>query len=77
MAQLDKYDSDELAARLKAEAQQATLPLSRYVESQLTRREGDAWPEGYFEKACGFWQGEFPEIEDLPAEPLSEMDSWE
>lgn len=77
MAQLNLYVTDELAARLKAEALQAKLPLSRYVVGQLTKRDGDAWPDGFFEEKCGFWQGEFPEIEDLPAEPLGEMDSFE
>lgn len=53
MAQLNIYVPDELAARLKAEAQEANLPLSRYVVNQLTKDKADAWPEGYFEKICG------------------------
>lgn len=77
MAQLNLYVPDELAARLKAEALQAKLPLSRYVVGQLGRRKLDVWPEGYFENVCGAWVGDAPVIEDLPPEPLSEMDSWE
>ena len=77
MAQLNIYVPDELAARLKAEARKANIPLSRYVVSQLTKDKADAWPDGYFDKICGSWQGPFPEIEDLPAEPLDPMDSWE
>jgi hypothetical protein len=76
VAQLNLYVPDELAARLKAEARQAKLPLSSYIVGQLTKQFADDWPEGYFENVLGFWKGEDIVIEDLPPEPLSEMDSF-
>jgi post-segregation antitoxin (ccd killing protein) len=51
MAQLNLYVPDELASRLKAEARNANLPLSRYVVNQLTKDKADAWPEGAVSKS--------------------------
>lgn len=71
MVRLSLYVPDELAARLRAEARQANLPLSPYIVGQLTKRRDDDWPIGYFEDVCGSWVGDAPIIEDLPAEPFN------
>lgn len=45
------------------------MPLSRYV-STLIGKKKDGWPKGYFERTCGFLEGEFPLPEDRPPEPV-------
>ena len=64
MAQLNLYLSDDLAERLKREAREARIPLSRYVVSLLSVTPETAWPARYFETACGFLREDFPEPED-------------
>ena len=58
------YVPDDLAERLKREAHEAHLPLSRYVVSRLSDAHAAGWPAGYFETVCGFLREEFPEPED-------------
>ena len=75
MAQLNLYVSDDLATRLKRQARQAGLPLSRYVVSMLsTPREAD-WPAGYFEAVCGFLREDFPEPEDRLPEAVEVLET--
>jgi hypothetical protein len=59
------------ASKPKAEGQKTNSP------SRLANGKPDVWPEGYFDRAFGFWQGPFPEIEDPPPEPLAPIDSWD
>lgn len=64
MARVNLYVSDDLAERLKREARDAHLPLSRYLLSRLSVTPEGKWPAGYFESACGFLREDFPEPED-------------
>ena len=70
MAQLNLYVPDDLAERLKRDAREAHLPLSRYVLSLLATAPEAGWPAGYFETACGFLREDFPEPEDRHPEAV-------
>jgi hypothetical protein len=74
MAQVTIYLPDELAERLRREAKKAGTSLSGYIASIANRKPGRTgrWPVG-FEKLYGSWEGEFPEIEELPPD---QRESW-
>lgn len=60
MAQLHFYVPEEEEKRLREQARQAGMPLSRYL-AQLVKQGAaisDDWPPGYFEQVFGGWQGE-------------------
>ncbi|HLH20838.1 MAG TPA: hypothetical protein VKX45_26670 [Bryobacteraceae bacterium] len=77
MAQLNLYVPEDLAARLKREAQRAKVPLSRYVVSLLAAHTGAGpdWPKGYFENLCGFLSEDFPEPDDRMPEPVETIET--
>ncbi|MBI2690301.1 MAG: hypothetical protein HYX27_28675 [Acidobacteria bacterium] len=75
MAQLNLYVPDDLAAKLKKEAERAHMSLSGYVVQQLSKDHSDDYPPGYFERVCGFLKEDFPEILDPPPEPLTDLES--
>ena len=60
MAQLHFYVPDEVEAQIRDKANQAKLPLSRYLANLVKQEAGQPsqWPVGYFEKVFGQWQGE-------------------
>lgn len=60
MSQLHFYVPDEVEKQLRAKAQAANLPLSRFLAEVVKREisQPDQWPEGYFEQVFGQWQGE-------------------
>lgn len=60
MAQLHFYVPDKIEQQLRRKAREADLPLSRYLAELVKREAGqqDEWPEGYFERVFGQWQGE-------------------
>jgi hypothetical protein len=74
MAQVTIYLPDELARRLRREAKKSGRSLSAYIAALASGRPRRAgWPRG-FDQLYGSWQGDFPDIEDLPAderEPLA------
>ncbi len=53
MAQLHFYVPDDVAEQIKARAQQANMPISRYVAELVKRDVGQGWPEHYFERIAG------------------------
>jgi hypothetical protein len=58
MSQLHFYVPDEIETQIRHKAQQANLPLSRYL-AEIVKRETsqkNQWPEGYFE-LFGSWEG--------------------
>lgn len=60
MSQLHFYVPDEIEERLRAQAQQAKLPLSRYL-AEMAKRETSrqqAWPKDYFDDVFGAWEGD-------------------
>ena len=59
MSQLHFYIPDELEKVVRRQAEEAHLPLSRYL-AELVKREAqrrDEWPDGYFEAVFGRWEG--------------------
>ena len=74
MAQVTIYLPDELAERLRREAKKAGTSLSGYIAALANRKPGRAtrWPVG-FEQLYGSWEGEFPEVEELPP---NQRESW-
>ena len=70
MPQLNLYVNQGLVEQLKQDAAKHGESLSQYVTKLLTEKSNsEAWPEGYFEKCCGFLgKDDFPEIDDSPPE---------
>lgn len=60
MAQLHFYVPDEVETQIRNKANQAQLPLSRYLANLVKQEAGQPsqWPEGYFEQVFGQRQGE-------------------
>lgn len=60
MAQLHFYVPDDVEKLLRMQAQNARLPLSRFladlVKQQTVRQTG--WPDGYLDQVFGCWEGE-------------------
>jgi hypothetical protein len=75
MAQLNIYVPDELEGKVRKEASRRGQSISAFI-AELVRKEvgGDQWPRGFFDLA-GSWEGDFPEIEDLPPQERDWGDS--
>ena len=60
MVQLHFYVPDEVETQIRNKANQAHLPLSRYLANLVKKEAGQPsqWPQGYFEQVFGQWQGE-------------------
>ena len=58
MPQLHLYIPDELAERIRREAESADMSVSRYLSRLIQREMAPEWPEGYFEDVAGGWRGE-------------------
>jgi len=57
MAQLHFYVPDKFAAEIRKRAEQAHLPVSRYLVGLISREIGTEWPENYFRGVHGGWNG--------------------
>jgi hypothetical protein len=66
MPQLHLYVRDEVAERLRQQAKERKLSLSRYLAEIVERETSGGWPRGYFQEVVGSWEGDFPEIDDPP-----------
>lgn len=60
MPQLHLYVSEEIAIKVREKAREKNMTVSRYLTEIVKREIGKGWPEGYFERVCGKWEGEFP-----------------
>ena len=58
MPQLHLYVPEEVAVRIRAKAQARRMPVSRYLAELVRQDVGGGWPDGYFERVVGGWQGE-------------------
>jgi hypothetical protein len=70
MPQLHLYVPEDLAAKVREKAKARNLTVSRYLAEVIRREVGEGWPEGYFDRVCGKWEGEFPELSRQEAEEL-------
>jgi len=50
VAQLHFYVPDDIAKKIQNKAEQAHLPVSRYLAELVKRETGQAWPDDYFEQ---------------------------
>ncbi len=57
MPQLHLYVSDELAAEIARRAEAAGMSVSRYLARLVQDRAAAGWPEGWFDRVPGGWQG--------------------
>jgi len=62
MPQLHLYVPEEIAIKVREKARAHNMTLSHYLADVIKREVGEGWPEGYFERVCGRWEGEFPEL---------------
>jgi hypothetical protein len=72
MPQLHLYVPEDVAIKVREKAKARNLTVSRYLAEVIRREVGEGWPEGYFERVCGKWEGEFPELIRQKAEELEE-----
>lgn len=72
MPQLHLYVPEEIAIKVQEKAKAHNLSVSRYLASVIKRDVGEGWPEGYFDRVCGKWEGDFPDIPREEPEELSE-----
>lgn len=72
MPQLHLYVPDKLATKVREKAKARKMTLSRYLAEVIKRDVGEGWPEGYFDKVGGKWEGEFPELARAKSEHLDE-----
>lgn len=72
MPQLHLYVPEDVAAKVREKAKARNLTVSRYLAELIKREVGEGWPEGYFERVCGKWEGEFPELTRDEPEQLDE-----
>lgn len=72
MPQLHLYVPKEIASKVQEKAKARNLTVSRYLAEVIKRDVGEGWPKGYFDRVCGQWEGEFPDIPREAPEELSE-----
>jgi hypothetical protein len=58
MPQLHFYVPEQVAERVRLEANAAGLTISQYLAELVKRELHPGWPEGFFEEVVGGWQGE-------------------
>lgn len=58
MTQLHLCVSDEVAVKLREQAEARNMSLSQYLAEIVQREIQIGWPQGYFEDVVGSWVGE-------------------
>ena len=58
MPQLHLYVSNDLAKKIKQEAQAADMSVSRYLAHLVENEVSTDWPERFFEEVVGGWIGD-------------------
>jgi hypothetical protein len=58
MPQLHFYVPESVATKVRQRAKASGLSASRYLAELVQRELGAEWPEEFFEKVVGGWQGE-------------------
>lgn len=75
MPQLHFYVPDKIAKRIKEKAKARNMSVSKFVAETMQRETHLGWPEGYFERVVGKWQGE--PLERPKQLPLEERDPFD
>jgi len=57
MAQLHVYVPDSIAETAHRLAEERGLTVSKFLAQLLVRELGPGWPEDYFDRVVGSWQG--------------------
>ena len=57
MPQLHAYVPKRLADRVAARARSRGVAVSRYLADLIRRDVELGWPDGYFDRVAGGWQG--------------------
>jgi len=58
---------DKIAAAVERRAEERGVTAARYLADLVEREVGKGWPEGFFERVVGAWQGEPLERPPQPA----------
>jgi hypothetical protein len=58
---------DKIAVEVERRAEKKGVTAAHYVADLVEREVGRGWPEGFFEKVVGTWQGEPLERPPQPA----------
>jgi len=58
MPQLYLYVPEEVAAKVRQQAEACGMTVSHYLAELIRREVGAGWPEGFFEEVVGGWKGE-------------------
>jgi hypothetical protein len=61
MPQLHLYVSEDLAGKIREQAEASGSSVSGYLADLVRREVPQGWPEGFFERVVGGWQGPPPE----------------
>jgi hypothetical protein len=73
MAQITIYLPEELEEMVRERASKEGTSLSAYIAALMRRAlEFETWPTE-FRELYGSWEGEFPEIPDLPPETRDDL----
>lgn len=74
MGQLNVYVPDQLEEEIKKEAQREGKSVSAFVLHAVKEKlHPTLWNEKFL-ATFGAWEGEFPEIDDLPPQKRSGLD---
>lgn len=58
MPQLHMYVPKEVAAKIRRRAQSEGVTVSQVLAQIVAREFSSEWPEGYWERVSGGWEGE-------------------
>jgi hypothetical protein len=58
MPQLHLYVPEDLAERIRARARAQHKTVSRVLGEMVRSELGEAWPESFFDRVVGGWEGE-------------------
>jgi len=58
MPQLHFYVPNDVAEKIRQEAEAANMSISRYLASLVKREVASGWPVGFFDEVVGGWQGD-------------------
>jgi hypothetical protein len=74
MTQLSCEVPEPLARRVEEKAGEVHLSVSEYLAKLIERDVAEGWPEGYFEKVIGSWQGDLERPEQIDNEQRESLE---